>query len=127
MKIVKVLFLDDAPWFLPDLTSHGIKLEVIQEGLWGTMNVYSAPTTHVCEAVKELTAGKVDVVVIGNNLGAGVAKAQAVVDKMKEMTIVVWNSYHKGDEQPYTDLGLKHFGSRNDLPQLITEMLGIAT
>ena len=126
MKIVKVLFLDDAPWFLPDLTSHGIELEGIQEGPWGTTNIYTFPT-QVCKAVKKLTAGKVDIVVIGNNMGAGVAKAQAVVDKMKEMTIVVWNSYHKGDEQPYTDLGLKHFGSRKDLPQLITEMLGIAT
>jgi len=126
MRIVKVLFLDDAPWFLPDLTSHGVKLEVIQEGQWGTMDVYSAPA-EVCEAVKKLTAGKeVDVVVVGNNIGAGVPKAEAIADDMKGMTIVVWNSYHKGNEAPYAALGLKRFGSRSDLEQMIPAMLGIA-
>ncbi len=126
MRIVKVLFLDDAPWFLPDLTSHGVKLEVIQEGQWGTMDVYSAPA-EVCEAVKKLTAGKeVDIVVVGNNMSAGVAKAKAVADDMKDMTVVVWNFFHHGVERPYAAIGLKRFGSRNDLRQLIPAMLGIA-
>lgn len=126
MRIVKVLFLDDAPWFLPDLTPHGVELEVVQEGTWGMMSVYSAPT-QVCEAVKKLTANKeVDIVVVGNNMGAGVPKARAVADDMKEMTIVVWNSYYQGVEAPYDGLGLKHFGSRSDLERLIPAMLGIA-
>ncbi len=126
MRIVKVLFLDDAPWFLPDLTSHGIKLEVIQEGRWGAMDVYYA-SPEVCEAVKKLTAGKeVDLVVVGNNMGAGVPKARCIADDIKEMTVVVWNSYYRGDEAPYAALGLKRFGSRTDLPQLIPAMLGIA-
>src|SRR3989344_2701733 len=119
MKIVKVLFLDDAPWFLPDLTPHGIKLEVVQEGMWGTMNVYSAPA-KVCEAVKKLTAGKeVDIVVVGNNMGAGVPKAKAIADGMKEMTVVVWNSYYRGNEAPYAALGSNRFGSPPNLRQLI--------
>ena len=126
MKIVKVLFLDDAPWFLPDLTPHGIKLEVVQEGMWGTMDVYSAPA-QVCEAVKKLTAGKeVGIVVVGSNMGAGVPKAKAIADGMKEMTIVVWNSYHRGNEAPYAALGFKRFGSRTNLRQLIPAMLGVA-
>jgi len=126
MKIVKVLFLDDAPWFLPNLTSHGIKLEVIQEALWGTMNVYSAPT-HVCEAVEGADCRQSRR--RGHRQQHGCRRCEGTSRRRRHEgdDHVVWNSYHKGDERPYTDLGLKHFGSRNDLPQLITEMLGIAT
>lgn len=123
MRIVKVLFLDDV-WVLPNLTSYGIEFEEIRESQWNT-NVYSAPV-EVCEAVKKLTAAKaVDIVVIGNNMGAGVAKAKAVADDMKEMTVVVWNSYHQGVERPYASFGLKRFGARTDIRQLILAMLGI--
>lgn len=126
MKTVRVLFLDDAPWHLPDLTSQGVRLEVIQEGQWGSMNVYSAPR-QVCEAVKKLTTSKeVDIVVVGNNLGAGVAKAKAIAEDMKEKTIVVWNSYSRGNEAHYARLGLTHFGSRTDLRQMVSALLGVS-
>lgn len=125
MKTYTVLFLDDAPWFLPDLTEHGVELKAIVEGRWGDGRVYVA-SVEVCETVKKLTeGGEVDFVVVGNNMGAGVAKARAVANGMKDKTIVVWNSYRQGDEAPYAALGLKHFGSRLDLEQMVPAMLGV--
>jgi hypothetical protein len=125
MKIVKVLLLDDAPWFLPDLEAQGVKIEVIQEGLWGTLSVYEArPKT--LEIIKRLTENKeVDLIVVGNNMGAGVPKAMAIADAMKEQTIVVWNYYCKGDEAPYSAIGFKQFGSRTALERLVPALLGI--
>ncbi len=126
MKTVKVLFLDDMPGFLPDLTEYDIKLEVLQEAHWSTRDVYYV-SPRICETVKKLTTSKeVDIVVVGNNLGAGVTKAMSIADDMKEMTVVVWNFYHKGLEANYSAIGFKHFGSRNDLCRLIPAMLGIA-
>jgi hypothetical protein len=127
MKIVKVLFLDDAPWCLPNLSQKGIELEVIRESEWGTMDVYKAPP-HVCEAVKQLTEEKkVDLVIVGNNMGAGVLKAQAIAEDMKEKTIVVWNFYTLGVEQPYAAFGLKHFCSRKNLSKMVPKLLGLTT
>jgi|GEM_PF-2692605 len=126
MRIVKVLFLDNAPQFLPNLDSHDIKLEVVQEDVFGT-RVYDAPP-NVCEAVNKLTTGKeVDIVVVGNNMESGIPKSKAIADDMKNMTIVVWNAYHEGTESPYAALGFKHFGSRRDLKTIIPKLLGIAT
>lgn len=123
MKTVRVLFLDDAPWFLPNLEKDDVKLQVEKEGSWGTMDVYSAPRS-LCEEITRLTAeGLVDLVVVGNNCGAGIPKAQAIAPCLREKTIVVWNSYYTGLDRPYAVLGFKHFGSRSKLCELIPKVL----
>ena len=126
MRIVKVLFLDDAPWSLPDLTQHGIKLEIIQEAKFGTLEVYNY-SERIIDAIKRITTEKlVDIILVGNNLGIGVKKAMAIANDMREKTVVVWNFYAKGDEIPYASLGFKIFGSRIDLPKLIPSILDIS-
>lgn len=123
MKTVKILFLDDAPWFLPDSPHGGVELRVVMAGQWGTGDVYAAPAS-VCESIQKLTSEKaVDIVVIGNNMGAGVPKARAIADDMRDVTIVVWNQYSLGIEGPYTALGLTRFGSRTDLREMIPALL----
>lgn len=125
MRTVKVLYLDAFTEYLPDLTPYGVNLEVFEIEPVGTFDHYCA-SPQLCETVEKLTADKqVDIVVVGNNLGVGVTKAKAIAVNMQEMTVVVWNSYYRGQERPYADLGFRRFGSREDLLHMIPEMLGI--
>ena len=121
-KLERILFLDDAPWFLPEV--EGVRLEVLQEGQYNPLGKLLAPGSGVYGSdpnkeamIREATEnGKVDYVVIGNNLGAGVRKAAAVAEDMRaDKACVVWNSYFPGEEAEYARLGFQHFMSRSDL------------
>jgi hypothetical protein len=67
--------------------------------------------------IKQVTEeGKFDYAIIGNNLGSGIMKAGAVSKDMRAgKACIVWNTYFPGDEEPYIELGFKHFLSRRDL------------
>lgn len=128
MKICRVLFLDGLwreffPHILGDMGE--IRLEVVSSLVLEEADAYKVEEQE-CEVVKNLTGGgAVDMVIVGNNNGAGVKRAGAIAEGMKEMTIIVWNDYEKGLEAPYHSMGFKHFGSRSDLKKLIAEMLGV--
>lgn len=125
MRTVKVLLLDGVPECLPELDMFNVKLDIIPEILLGAHDLYSPPP-ELCEFVRRVTSiNLVDLVVIGNNLGAGLVKAQAVAEDMKPKTIVTWNTYRKGEERLYLAHGLRHFCSRIDLPLKVPEVLGL--
>jgi hypothetical protein len=55
-------------------------------------------------------------VVIGNNMGKGVPKAEAVAEPMRKKACIVWNSKPSSiDEAPYKTLGFENFMSRFEL------------
>ncbi len=126
MRTVKVLVLDDtAQGHLPMLHDQGVRFEVIQYGSIAKLTAYQVSEGEL-EDVASMTERKaVDLVVIGNNTGVGVQKARAVAEAMRPMTVVVWNFYCKGDEEPYAALGFKHFCSRSDLRKIVPTVLGL--
>lgn len=69
-----------------------------------------------------------DLVIVGNNLGAGVDKARIMhLRGLSDRVIVLWNGYRPGEEQPYLEFGCKYFGSRMDskgVQQMILTILG---
>lgn len=130
-KKATLLYLDGSshlPLVRLSLARCGIvDFDMYQQKDIGDPNVYESPE-HVCQQITLMTSNnKVDIVIIGNNLGAGVAKARAVADAMRDRTVVVWNVYRKGDESTYAKLGFKRFGSRSDLPDILSAMLGAST
>lgn len=65
--------------------------------------------------INEINHVQFDLVVIGNNLGAGLDKAQAIATKQPELipkTLIVWNNHTVQDEKPYRQLGYSYFGNR---------------
>jgi len=124
LQKLKVLFLDreENGKFLPgveQLLPLEVNLELFSE-------IDQPHSTEFFEKIRKLTAKKmIDLVVIGNNLGAGVKKAEAVAKKMRDRTIILWNRYTPGcpEEKHYRELGITRFASRSDLPKEILEMI----
>ena len=124
----RVLFLE-RPFFLPyvsqGLENLGIRLDFVLQEALGEKDVYKS-SPEVCRKITELTeSGEVGLVIIANNQYVGVTKAMAVAQEMKIRTIIAWTKYTQGDEEPYARLGFTRFGSRNDLPQMIADVLGV--
>jgi hypothetical protein len=83
------------------------------------------PTPQLFNAIQAVTAdGNIDIVVIGNNNGAGLYKAVCVANELRSKTIIIWNVYVPGhDEKEYQRLGYTHFASRGNLYKSILELL----
>lgn len=89
------------------------------------MTVYE-PTRRLLRVIYEVThRGGIDIVVIGNNLGAGLDKAACVATPLLAHTIVISNSGHI-NEPAYRSLGITRFATRmdNTLPTHLLEVLG---
>lgn len=108
MKIVKVLFLDQLDYFFlisgnknniirKSKNSDSVKFEIVsnkflddcysnKRGVVRKMPMYSDNEKYFSgfkETIKDFTENKkVDIIIIGNNCGAGVFKAEAVADDM---------------------------------------------
>lgn len=67
--------------------------------------------------IRELTESNlIDFVAIQNNTGIGVEKAGMVHPALRrEKSLIFWNYYIRGDEQPYAQLGYTQFMSSTDL------------
>lgn len=121
-RTLKILLLDKYADGIPDLADRGIAVQVTHERDWNK-NVYEAPRTAI-EKIEELTKlSNFDIVVIGNNLGAGVLKAMAVHKRLRHRTVVVWNDdIFKGKEE-YEKLGLHRFMPRHHLRNYIVTLV----
>lgn len=121
-SIMRILFLDSFTGHLPKLESRGIKVQLTEERTWNTELYEASPAT--LSKIRDLTAsGVYDIVILGNMLGAGVAKAKAVNPRLRSRTIVVWNEYVPGVEKPYAALGYAKFMSRIDLRKYIVTLI----
>jgi hypothetical protein len=136
MPTPKILFLDPNVDLIGRL---GFPVELITErslrpdydvANHGSFNILpgmgtyrSTPELEV--RIREITAGGVDYVVIGNNMGAGVPKAAAVAESLRaENTCVMWNGTPTDtDKAPYLSLGYTRFIRRADLPECLTDAL----
>ena len=121
-RILKVLLLEKYADHLPDLSARGITTEVTQERAWNH-NLYEANEKTLAK-IKELTASKnFDIVVLGNNLGAGIVKAASIHPRLHSRTVVVWNDDGLGGKAEYEKLGFRNFMTRDSLEAYITKLV----
>lgn len=131
LQKVKILFLSDDSRFLlfPALARvsslHEIHFDFLLEVEdLGNQDVYQAPDLLCKEITRRTQGNMVDLVIIMNNMGAGLKKAQAVDPKMRKKTIVIWGMEVRGAWE-YEELGIPHLGSQRELASLIVAALGL--
>ncbi|MSR78847.1 MAG: hypothetical protein EXS59_01750 [Candidatus Taylorbacteria bacterium] len=150
MRTIRLLFVDDPDWicFIGDRENRhpsesrfdpkrlladedldivpGVRLEVIEAFAGAKRCSCYDPDPVLCEKIKTMTANReVDIVVIGNNRGAGLEKAKAIAQHLQDQTIVTFfDKPHEGMTREYVEMGFKHFCIRRDLRQRLQTMLG---
>lgn len=116
MKL-RVLFFDDEDFFAVELfEKDGVEIELIGEtteeiGRSRPLGGYRVTQRSLLLA-REATPEKYDVIIIGNNLGTGISKARELPPEVHNRTMIAWNEYRPGNEQPYAAMGFTHFGNR---------------
>ncbi len=124
---ITLLYLD-GPSHLPlvrlSLGRCGIvDIDLFQHKDLGFASEYES-SEELCKQITLMTVnGKVDMVIIGNNRGAGAKKAKAVADVMRGRTIIVSNGDIEGLAPLYKKIGFEHMGLRSKLPELIKDVL----
>ena len=121
-RTFRVLYLDAVLQHPPVLP--GVSWELIPGSR--SLGGYEC-SLETCDEIRRLTTeAQIDLIIIGNNLDAGVQKAFAVAEAMRSKTIIVWNDYRSGMERPYVRLGgFTRFCSRIDLKGVVRELLGL--
>jgi len=136
----KVLYLDnDSCYYIEQINEH-IPASISDERLelFGSSFVQKFyKNSHYLHDKREVgflssliesaTEKSVDLIVIGNNLGAGIWKAEHVNEKMRGKTIIVFNSYKEEELLPYQKMGFEKFSTRNikDLCPIVLETLSV--
>ncbi len=127
MEKIRILllthFIITTFWKYTDWAAAGYELEAVS--LSNSFDEYYRPSLSMCEEIRELTSQhQVDLVIIGNNLGGGLKMAAFVHEDLLPKTVVVWNSYRDEETVPYAKMGIRHFGTRDQITQIIQNILG---
>ncbi len=135
-RVERILFLDvygdRLEFFERNLgTIPGTRIEVIPEPDPGdgpfisTNRSYTNLRNWVAQDITRMTkSGEVSYVIIGNNDGMGIQRAEAVDESMRaDKACVVWHDYTPGNERPYAKIGFRHFVSRKDQWDKVDEHL----
>lgn len=118
MDPLKVLVLDSwgiGVWWIADEENVDVEAEMFPD-----VDVYAAEH-RVLEFIRE-HAADYGLVIIGNNLGAGVFKAAFVPEAMWNRSVVVWNDEPtESMKAQYKQLGYQHFTSRRNLSEFLEQ------
>ncbi|MEK7172803.1 MAG: hypothetical protein AAB740_02405 [Patescibacteria group bacterium] len=99
--------------------------DVFSESSLGNNDGFRAPEPLLVK-IKEVTEkkGAYDYIIIQNNMGIGVDKANAVAQEMRSKVIVVWNSKPTdSDTRPYRELKIKHFTDSFNFRKCLDELI----
>lgn len=110
---LKVLVLDYNAYILREFPQQeGDVLQEEQQLFYG-LDTYE-PDDKIVNFLSALQPDAYDFIVIGNNLGAGLVKAEALPVALRERTVVVWNNTPtKSNMEPYAQLGYTRFTARH--------------
>lgn len=98
--------------------------DVTTEAQLGNSNGYKAPASVLKRIAQVTKEEKFDAIIIQNNMGIGLEKAEAVDKSALKKIIVVWNSEPKDYEKaPYQKLGITHFASVFLLRKCLDELI----
>lgn len=98
----------------------------VEKALFGFTTSYSevydlAGNPRVLKYIED-TGPSYHLIIIGNNTGAGLPKAQALDPSMRLRAIICWNDEPtRLDTAPYRALGYQHFVGRANLARYILE------
>jgi hypothetical protein len=124
-SFVSILFLDGFLQLLSDSADSGPKLHVTNESQWNP-DKFKAPPALLTNIESFTWRNDFDLVILGDNDGVGLLKAQAIAPKTRPRTVVVWDDYKLGDEAPYVALGFKQFMSRRTLADHLLRFISAA-
>lgn len=123
-KTLKVLLVDSVhnEFWRHMLQRKGFEIELVMPAVLSTKPYEADP--DVCAVLEKITRMcAADVVILGNNLGAGLAKAVHIAGDMRSRTIVVWNDPpHEAVTAPYRTLGFTRFCTRTELAETVRSM-----
>lgn len=126
MKVQKILILDGASKHgLADLPGVTV---VTQESLYPGMSKFF-PTKALMSFLKELTEDSYDLIIVGNNMGAGLLIVKALPAFLRDRVVVVWNratSVQDAECWQYPQEAVQHFAVRSELTKYLKEHFGIA-
>lgn len=116
---MKVLVLDSWGTGLSQVAPDDNDVHVEAE-MFPFVDVYT-PAAIVLEYIQTY-ASDYGLIIIGNNLGAGLLKAKFVPQDMRSRCVVVWNDEPApATSAPYKAMGYKHFTSRQNLRVFLKE------
>ena len=119
MRKLSMLILDDsevvekAPRAITD-ENPSVEFELIfEDDLPGAVDTYKLISSEFGDWL-ETNASRFNIIVIGNNKGAGIQKAARIPQAIRPRTLIVWTDLPKDREsyQPYKDLGCTNFCTR---------------
>lgn len=73
-------------------------------------DIYDPKPQFLAHLTEVIRAGGFDVIVVGNNLGAGLKKVMCIPEELRERVIIIANFIRNKEE--YSALGVKRFASR---------------
>lgn len=120
---MRVLYLDQYPQLVKSLFGPDDEVHVEMQFFGIDRNeVYNSKGNPlVLDYVKEW-GSTYDLIVIGNNLGAGIAKAQALERSARNRVVICWHDEpSEHNIAPYRALGYRHFTTRERLVEYILE------
>lgn len=121
MRKVRIMWLASRKPCLPVM--GGIKLEIVEAVGRRWSNDFDHPNSDEVAAVRRaITEGRVDLVIICDNRGAGQQFAEATARVVP--TIVFWTrKLRAGDVEPYRRFGIRHFCKEKELGGKIVEVV----
>lgn len=122
---MKVLVLDAGEYYLDLDEQLGMALEVVAEvrvAEEGCFALYR-PTEANFFWIETQAKTDFDIIIVGNNNGAGLAKVHHIPSDQLDKVIVVWAEYEEGKTIPYRKLGIKHFSTRVGVAKKILEAI----
>ena len=123
---MRILTLDDVDyaWELESLLETTTEIEEVMEPCFYPGEEFWAynPTQKTFDWIEEQD-DNFDVIILGNNLGAGLAKAEHISKELLPLTIVVYHEGRTVDQRPYNQRGVYRFAARNLVAKEIAKML----
>lgn len=112
-----VLVLDD-PYFLGKFQLARL---VTEDDIFPASDTYS-PQESLLSYLRSVAIEAYSLIVIGNNLGAGLRKAAVISESMRNKCVIVWNDLPGSRElEPYQQLGYTRFTTRRYFEQYLEE------
>lgn len=125
---MRILVLDDLSYYmLKDIQEvFGVPIDFVAEAdspalLSPAMRELYDPSTDTLDWISQQT--NFDIVILGNNIKAGLKKGPYIPLELKAKTIVVWTKLTEQETIPYRELGFSHFSQRVGVEQEIRKLI----
>lgn len=113
MTPLKVLILDAHDSCVGGITTKQDTIHLEGTLFPGTDEYYAEQP--LLDFLAALEPNAYDLIIIGNNLGSGYAKAKAIPESLRSRGVITWNDEPGNRSAPYARMGYQYFVSRRNL------------